>query len=138
MIKILHFISDTNIGGAGNLLCQQIKNMSMKQFKITIALPRNSALMDKLGALPCKIITCKHGKDRSFSVLSVIENCEIIKKVRPDIVHSHGSLSSRIAATLLSVLCRFFTKHCAFEMQKITKNPILKRISGTINNTLST
>ena len=27
MIRIFHFITDTNIGGAGNLLCNQIKNM---------------------------------------------------------------------------------------------------------------
>jgi hypothetical protein len=48
MIKILHFITDTNIGGAGRLLCTQIKNMDANQFRIFVAIPYNSKLINDL------------------------------------------------------------------------------------------
>ena len=138
MIKILHFITDTNIGGAGNLLCQQIKGLEKGKFEFSVALPKGSALIHKLSPLPCKIIELQHGADRSFSLQSIIENYEIIRKVRPDIVHSHGSLSSRIAATILKIPCRVFTRHCAPPIPKLMKNPLAKWIYGSVNNALST
>ena len=138
MIKILHFITDTNIGGAGNLLYQQVKGLDKSKFEIFVALPHGSALTKKLKSLPCKIIQFKQGADKSFSIKNIIENYKIIKKVSPNIVHSHGSLSSRIAATLLNIPCRIFTRHCDPPTPKALKNPLSKRIIGTINNTLST
>lgn len=138
MIKILHFITDTNIGGAGNLLCQQIKGLDNKKFDITVAVPRGSALIKKLYSLPCKIIELKYCADISFSVQSVIENYQTIKASHPDIVHSHGSLSSRIAATILRIPCRIFTRHCAPPPSKTIKNPLIKKVVGATNNMLST
>ena len=46
MIKILHFISDTNIGGAGVLLCRQIRGIDCGKFQFTVALPRGSATVN--------------------------------------------------------------------------------------------
>ena len=137
MIKILHFITDTNIGGAGNLLYQQIKGMDDKRFIITVALPKGSALIKKLTPLSCQIIQLKHSPDKSFSIESIIENYQIIKKMRPDIVHSHGSLSSRIAAKILNVPCRVFTRHCAPPIPKYMRPPIIKWTIGVTNNVLS-
>ena len=138
MIKILHFITDTNIGGAGNLLYQQIKGINYKNFHITVALPKDSALIKKLSPLPCQIITLNHGANRSFSFESIIENYKTIEKVHPDIVHSHGSLSSRIAAGIFKIPCRVFTRHCAPPIPKYMKNPLSKWTFGKINDVLST
>lgn len=138
MIKILHFISDTNIGGAGVLLCRQIRGIDCGKFQFTVALPRGSALIEKLSSLPCKIIQLKSGADRSFSLDSVAESYQVIKSERPDIVHSHGSLSSRIAATLLQVPCRVLTRHCAPEIPKALKNPFVKSVFGCLTSLLST
>ncbi len=138
MIRILHFITDKNIGGAGNLLCAQIQNMNPKKFDITVALPHESELIKKLRPLPCKIVTFKHGGDRSFSLLNLFECYRIIQEVRPDIVHSHGSLSSRIASTILRIKSRIFTKHCAFNMHKTTIFFDFSRVFGGFNNLLST
>ena len=135
MIKILHFITDTNIGGAGNLLIQQINGMDNSRFDFTVALPKGSKLIDKL---PCKTIQCDHSADRSFSLKSIIENYKIINKIKPDIVHSHGSLSSRIAAKFLNVKIRIFTRHCAKNIPKYMKNPLIKWGFRVINNALST
>ena len=138
MIKILHFITDTNIGGAGNLLCQQINGLNQSQFHIFVALPRGSALIKKLNPLPCEIIQYKCGANQSFSIKSIIESIRIINKIQPDIVHSHGSLSSRIAALILQIPCRVFTRHCSPQAPKIMKNSLIKWMFGTANNTLST
>jgi hypothetical protein len=138
MIRILHFITDSNIGGAGRLLCNQIKNMDANRFEVIVALPKESALIKELELLPCTVIRCEFSKDRSFSITAMFEDIHIIKKVRPDVVHSHASLSSRIAATLLDVPCRIFTRHCTFPLSDFVKNPIVKKILGKANEILST
>ena len=138
MIKILHFITDTNIGGAGKLLCTQIKNMDARQFRIFVALPDNSKLINELKNLNCTLIKCKYSYDCSLSMKGILEDYEIIKKIRPHIVHSHASLSSRIAATLLSVPSRIFTRHCAFPIPKSMQSPVIRGTVGEINNILST
>ena len=138
MIKILHFITDQNIGGAGNLLCAQIQNLNPQKFAITVALPHESELIKKLRPLPCKIVTFKHGGNKSFSILNLVESYKTIRKIRPDIVHSHGSLSSRVASTILRTKSRIFTKHCAFNMYKPTIFFNIFRAFGVLNNLLST
>ena len=135
MIKILHFITDTNIGGAGNLLIQQINGMDNTRFDFTVALPKGSKLISKL---PCKTVECEYSADKSFSLKSIIENFKIINKIKPDIVHSHSSLSSRIAAKILNVKSRVFTRHCAKKVPKYMKNSLIKLAFKVINNTLST
>ena len=133
MIKILHFITDTNIGGAGNLLIQQINGMDNTRFDFTVALPKGSKLISKL---PCKTVECEYSADKSFSLKSIIENFKIINKIKPDIVHSHSSLSSRIAAKILNVKSRVFTRQCAKKVPKYMKNSLIKLAFKVINNTL--
>lgn len=138
MIKILHFISDTNIGGAGRLLVNQIRNMPRGEFDIFVALPRESALCGELKNAPCRIIECDHCADSSFSLSSVFENVKIINEIKPDIVHSHASLSSRIAAALCGVRSRIFTRHCVFPVPKIYESSLVRSAFKVANNILST
>ena len=138
MIKLFHFITDTNIGGAGKLLCNQIKNMEGTEFETTVVIPRKSALAHELSSLPCSVIEADNCADTSFSGRSFIEDYTIIKKWRPDIVHSHGSLSSRIAATALGVPTRIFTRHCVFPLDPMMQNPLTKRVVGIANGMFST
>lgn len=138
MIKILHFITDTNIGGAGRLLCTQINNMNKNDFDISVALPKYSKLKTQLQKAGCKIIDMEHSADKSFSMNGIIEAYKIIKKSKPDILHSHGSLSSRIAATICCIPSRIFTRHCVFPLSFIYDYKIVKYIVGKINDYLST
>ncbi len=138
MIKLLHFISDTNIGGAGRLLCNQIKNMYGSEFDICVALPQGSKLVGALSELSCSIIECQYGADTSFDTRGIIESYRIIKQARPDIVHSHASLSSRIAATACRVPTRIFTRHCSFPLTGIAKSAIVKTLNGAANSLFST
>ena len=95
-------------------------------------------LKDKMQGLSCHVIEARHGADRSFCASSVIEDYKILKKHRPDIVHSHASLSSRIAATALGIPSRIHTRHCAFPVSPVIKNPLGRAICGTANGLLST
>lgn len=138
MIKILHFITDTNIGGAGRLLVNQIRNMPRGEFDIFVALPHGSALFSEFKNAPCHIIKCDNCADSSFSFSSILENVKIINKLKPDIVHSHASLSSRIAATLCGVRSRIFTRHCVFPVSKIYESVLVRCAFKVANNALST
>ena len=138
MIKILHFITDKNVGGAGRLLCSQIKGLQGEKFSITVALPKGSKLKKHLSTLPCTLVEFEHGADQSFCVSAIFEAMKIIRDVCPDIVHSHGSLSSRIAATVLNVPSRVFTRHCYYPLPKMYKNPLPRFAVGLISNSLST
>lgn len=137
MIKILHFISDSNVGGAGRLLCNLIENIDNNVFSTYVALPKSSALIPYLSSLTCKIIELDSPPDTSFSVKGLIEAIDIIKKVQPDIVHSHASLSSRIASTLCAIPCRMITKHCAFPVSGIYSIAPVRYLSGLVNGLLS-
>ena len=136
-MRVLHFISDTNIGGAGRLLCNQLRNMDTSEFESIVALPDKSKLVKELRALPCKLILTKSEGDVSFSKNGYFESREIIKKLNPDIVHSHASLSSRLAAANLHVPVKIFTKHCAFEPSAVYQNPLLRFSFGAFNQVLS-
>ena len=86
----------------------------------------------------CHIVEYKSRPDASFSLGGIFENIEIIREVRPHIVHSHASLSSRIAAFLCGVPSRIFTRHCVFPVPKIYENPLVRFVVGRVNSALST
>ncbi len=138
MIKILHCISDMNIGGAGKLLISQIKYIDRKKFDIAVALPKGSMLFEMLSTLGCKIFFIKNSADSSFDIKSIGEFIDIIKDYSPDIVHTHAFLSARIAAYCMRVPSRIYTRHCCFEIPNIIKRTPLKIICGVANSILST
>lgn len=134
MIRILHFISDSNIGGAGRLICNLISNMDLNKFETIVALPKGSALIAPLSSLPCEIIELDCAPDKSFCIKDVLKMRKVIKKTSPSIVHSHASLSSRIASLSLGIPSRIFTKHCSFGENTHSK---LSFVTGALNNILS-
>ncbi len=138
MIKIFHFLSDTNIGGAGRLICNQIKNTDTNIFQTTVVIPSGSRLIPYLKKLPCSVIEAEHGADVSFSIEGFFEFRHILRAHRPDIVHSHASLSSRLAALTVGIPCRIYTRHCAFEVSSIHKIPPIRWCVGLANGILST
>ena len=40
MIKVLHILSDTNVGGAGRLMVNYLHNFDRTKFDIRVVLPR--------------------------------------------------------------------------------------------------
>lgn len=137
MIKVLHCISDSNIGGAGSVLLSCLRNFNGSVFESVVLLPEESLLRPKAEAAGARVIGYSSQPDRSFSIGAVREFTRIIKKEKPDIVHAHGLLSARVAALLCGIKVRLYTRHSVFEPERSEKSFPRKQISGFINNTLS-
>ena len=137
MYRLLHIITDTNIGGAGVLLLCQLKYFDREKFDIRVVLPQKSELIPRVRTLGYDVIESRHGADASFEVTAVGEYVRIIKKCRPDIVHCHGALSARVAALMCGVPVRIHTRHCAYPPRAIMRRPPVRWFTGWLNNTLS-
>jgi len=138
MIKVLNISTDTNIGGAGRLLVQYLKCFDRTKFDIVVCVPSGSLLIPLITDLGYRVIETKYGHDKSFEKNAISEYKRIIKAEKPDIVHTHSSLSGRIASCLCGVRGRIYTRHCDFEpSKKLTSFPG-KQINGLMNRILST
>ena len=138
MIKVIHVLSDTNIGGAGTLLINYLKNFDKTKFLIKIILPKSSLLTPRITALGYEVIEIEGLMDKSLDLSAIGKLKKIFKAEKPHIVHTHSSMSAKIAAFLAGVKSRMYTRHCAYEPPVfLTKFPG-KHINGFINNTLST
>ena len=138
MIRVLHVLTDSNIGGAGRLLVNYLHNFDREKFEIAVALPRDSALIPCVEAEGWPVLPMEHGRDKSFEWAAIGELKTIIRDWKPDIVHTHSALSAKTAAWLCRVPVRFYTRHCAFDPpKKLTTFPG-KQLNGLVNNTLAT
>lgn len=138
MIKVLNVLTDTNIGGAGRLLVHYLRNFDRSRFDVYVCLPKGSLLIPEVEKVGYSVIETEYGKDKTLEGAAIKELCGIIKDVKPHIVHSHASLSARIAALLCGVKSRMYTRHCAYDLPHSATSFPRKQISGFINNTLST
>ncbi len=138
MIKVLNVLTDTNIGGAGRLLVHYLRNFDRSRFDVYVCLPKGSLLIPEVQKVGYSVIETEYGKDKTFEAAAVKELCGIIKEIKPHIVHSHASLSARVAASLCGIKSRMYTRHCAYDLAPSAKKFPKKQISGFINNSLST
>lgn len=138
MIKVLNVITDTNIGGAGRVLIHYLKNFDRSRYDIHVAVPRGSMLIPEIEKAGYTPIETEYGRDKSFELAAVRELFGIIKRLSPDIVHTHSSLSAKLAAYLAHVRSRVYTRHCVFELTRRETSFPRKQLGGLINNTLST
>ena len=135
----MHVLTDTNIGGAGTLLCNQLASFDRTHFSFTVVLPRGSRLAERIAALPlpCHILYTDHGADRSADRKAISEYAHIFRMHRPDIVHTHASLSARIAARICRVPLCIHTRHCVFPLTPRQKTPLSRLAYRSVNRLLS-
>lgn len=138
MYRLLHIITDTNIGGAGVLLLNQLRHFDRQSFDITVMLPHGSELEERVLAQRYKVIRSHSGADRSFQIGAIPEYRRLIRRCAPDIVHCHGALSARIAAMLVGVPVRIFTRHCAYPPHGLSTLPPSRWLYGFTSARLST
>lgn len=136
-MKILHVLSDTNIGGAGMLLLNCLAHFDTSEFEIKVVLPRDAELKERVEALGYEVIDMKYGRDTSYERSATRELVEIFKSEKPHIVHTHSSLSARIAARKCRVPIIFQTHHCAVMPPKYKTVFPFKQIFGALNNYFS-
>lgn len=112
MIKITHVITDSNIGGAGILLCNLLSAIDRSSFDFKVILPRGAALSPRLAALGVPVYEADISPDRSFSFSDLFLFRRLLSREKPDILHTHGSFSARLAGRFLSLPHCILTRHC--------------------------
>jgi glycosyltransferase involved in cell wall biosynthesis len=117
MTRILHIISDTNIGGAGRVLLNYLAFRDDAEFEISVALPRGSLLLEREELRGVTVYELDGLRDKSFDLKAIKILKKLIRTAQPDIVHTHGAFSGRIAAKQCGVHV-VFTRHSAFAPNK--------------------
>ncbi|MFY9413268.1 MAG: glycosyltransferase [Tepidanaerobacteraceae bacterium] len=99
MIRVLHVLTDTNIGGAGRYLFNLLSHRGDSPFEIIVACPGGGELERQLRDKGIKVYTLQGGE--SSAKLGHIKRIrQIISREKVDIVHTHASLAGRIAGKL--------------------------------------
>ena len=119
-IKIVYMINSLKIGGPVNMLYNLIKYIDKEEFEITlITLSKcNDEMKKDFSNIECNIIEIK-----DINLFRKISNVkEIIRKINPDIIHSHGGLADLINGKMKGNFAKFSTVHCVpdedFTMKK--------------------
>ncbi len=131
MIKIMHFCSDCNIGGAGITLYRLVSSSKKALFEHIVVLPENSKLLSMFYGANIRVITYKSSAQKSFSLPLTLELIQIISKYSPNIVHTHGMASARLGALFCGVKSRVYTRHT---YREIKTNSLFR----VLNNVLTT
>ncbi len=136
MIKVIEVSTDTNIGGAGRVLLILLKELDRTKFDVSVILPRNSLLAPEIEKLGVKIIEVDGIADKSLDFPSIKRLKKIFDSEKPDVVHTHASMSARIAARFSG--CKVvYTRHSVFPPAKSISRGIGKWINGFVNNYFS-
>lgn len=135
-MKIIEVSSDTNIGGAGKCLLTLLKNFDYNKFDVKVILPNNSLLKAHIDALGIPVIEMEGIADKSFDRSAIGNLKRIFKAEKPDLVHTHASMSARIAAKAAGAKI-VYTRHSVFPQSKKISRGIGKVINGVVNNCLA-
>jgi glycosyltransferase involved in cell wall biosynthesis len=131
-VRVLHVCSDTNLGGAGQYLRTLLTSPVIPgRYEVAVACPEG-ALAAALRQAGITVFLFS-AADVSFSFAAVRELYQIIRRWRPRIVHTHGSLAGRVAGALGGAKV-VYTKHglAAAEEQAVQlrgAGAFLKRLS---------
>ena len=132
MIRVLNVISDSNIGGAGRVLLNYLQYADRSRFETMIAVPRGSLLCEPLRELGGVVHEVDGLAERSYHKDDVRTLMELIRKVDPDIVHTHGALSGRIAGRRCGKAV-IYTRHSAFPVPAKLKYPPGRWVNKLVN-----
>lgn len=134
MIKVMNVISDTNIGGAGKCVLTFLKYYDKTKIDLMVVIPKNSLLAPEIEKLGANYVEIDGIADKSLDRQGIKEIKKVIKKFKPQIVHSHGCMSARIAAKLCGDCKIVYTRHSVFEPSPKISRGLGKVINGFVNN----
>jgi len=133
MIKVIQVLTDTNIGGAGIWLLNYLKTYNRDLVDMSVIIPTDSMLKERIDSLGVRVIESEGIADSSFSLSGVKNLYDILKEERPDIIHTHASLSARIAAKMLKIKV-VHTRHCLEEKKRFLKKAVYKFINNSLSD----
>lgn len=134
--KVIEVSSDTNIGGAGKCLLTLLENFDYGKFEVKVILPKNSLLKSHIDRMGIEVIETDGIADKSLDMKAVGELTRIFKAEGPDLVHTHASMSARIAARRAGAKV-IYTRHSVFPPPKKLSCGPGKLINGAVNNYLA-
>lgn len=132
MIRILNIISDTNIGGAGRVILNYLRYVDRNKFETLVAIPRGSLLKPLLEEAGVTVYEVDGMADCSYASQDVKALQALIRRVKPDLVHTHGALSGRIAAKRCHVPV-VYSRHSAFPVPAKLKYPPGRWVNKLLN-----
>ena len=136
-IKVTHILTDSNIGGAGRLLRYFLEKADRERFEYSVILPEEAALIPEIEALGIPVVTAYGIADRSNAPEFQGFLTEKIKKLAPDILHTHSSRTGRFAGVAAKVPKIVLTKHCSdAPPERLTKFPYKQIIAREWKKTL--
>ncbi len=133
MIKVLHIISDTGIGGAGILLLNLLRHRNQDFFSYSVAVPQNSMLIPRIEALDVRVIPLSHLRDRSADFSALPELLALLQEEKPDILHTHAGFTARLAGYALNIPVRICTKHCAHDIPQTPLFPLKRALQNRLS-----
>ncbi len=133
MIKVLHVLSDTNIGGAGRYLFNLLSSMDNNRFEVVVACPCDGELEKQLKSKGIKVFTLEGGES-SINLGHIKKLRQIISREKADIVHTHASFAGRIAGRMSGGCKVVMTRHGLGS----GKNGLIKRTVTTLVSKLFT
>lgn len=133
MIKVCQVVTDTNIGGAGRYLLNYLKYFDREKYKVSVVLPKNSDLLEFIAVYQdVDIYEMPYMADKSYDKRCVKTLKELFLKERFDILHTHASLSARIAGRYAKIKTIISTRHCIEPKGKMP----LSLVKSFLNNIL--
>lgn len=136
MIKVMEVSSDTNIGGAGKCVLTFLKTYDRSKFDVSVVLPPNSLLKAEVEKYGVPVFEVEGMADKSLDRTAVKNLKQLFREQKPDIVHTHASMSARFAARSLKIGI-VYTRHSVFPPSPKISRGIGKKINGFINNRTS-
>lgn len=134
-MRVLHVISDENIGGAGVLLCTLLGQFDSARVQSEVALPEGSALCPRLEKMGVPIHALKHPCHR-LSLSSVREIGALLEERRIELLHANAALSARVAGKKAGIPV-LHTRHCCFPPAGIWRISPVRWMGGFCNRRLS-
>ena len=132
MIRVLNVISDSNIGGAGRVLLNYLRYADRARFETLVAVPRGSLLAEPLRELGGVVHEVDGLAERSYHRDDVRTLERLIDETQPDVVHTHGALSGRIAGRRRGKVV-IYTRHSVFPVPAKLKYPPGRWVNKLVN-----
>lgn len=132
MTRVLNIISDINIGGAGRVILNYLRCADRDRFEILTAVPRGSLLkgpLEEAGGAVCEVDAAAA---RSYDRRDVKVLEALIRQRKPDLVHTHGCFSGRIAAKHCGVPV-VYTRHSPFPIPAYLRYPPGRWVNKWVN-----
>jgi glycosyltransferase involved in cell wall biosynthesis len=131
-VKILHVLTDKNIGGAGRLALNFAAWFIYNRRDydtLDVVLPYGSALKPEFERLNVAVTEAEH-LEKSFDRAAVRGLLEIFKSKGPHIIHTHAALSARVAARRYKMAKIIYTRHSYYDQH----TPLPRRIVNRFIN----